>query len=203
MYMRIKYFFGLFVILVVGFPLVVHFSGLAWALDATLMSNFFPAFGLLAFTLMWLHVVTWPFDFWLKKHVDLKKFNHTTSLVVLFSIIIHPLLFFMQIGLEHIGVVFSSEGAFYLWLGVIAWFMLITLDVGKALKKRGFFVKHWNKIIFISTIGFLLTFFHSLGLGSDLQAGPLRLLWIFYGITAILATIYTYGIRRFVEKRDI
>ncbi len=87
-------------------------------------------------------------------------------------------------------------------LGILGFLLLITYDVGKALKRYDFFVRHWNKILVVSTIGYILTFLHSLMLGSDLQRGFLRGLWIFYGTTAILATIYTYGLKRFIKRAE-
>jgi hypothetical protein len=52
--------------------------------------------------------------------------------------------------------------------------------------------------LLISTIGFILTFFHSLEVGHELQSGILRNIWIFYGTTGIMATFYTYGIKKYL-----
>jgi hypothetical protein len=117
----------------------------------------------------------------------------------LISIILHPLLLLL-IFRFNIGDIFLSYDNLYLWLGIIGLLLLLTYDIGKALKKYQFFVIHWNKILIISNIGFLLTFFHSLNLGTDLQSGGLRMIWIFYGITGMISIIYTYGIKRFIKS---
>jgi len=191
----IKCFLISFSFLAVGYPLWVVLHTVNWALNATLLSNLFPAFGIVAFTLLWLHAISGVFEPWLRRQIDFDKFVHVTSLIILASIILHPLLLLVETGFSF-SKIFLHYEAKYIWFAIIGWFLLITYDIGKVLKKYNFFSRHWNKILVVSTVGFILTFFHSLNLGSDLQAGPLRTIWIFYGVTAILATIYTYGIRR-------
>ena len=91
------------------------------------------------------------------------------------------------------------SGGLPIWFGLIGLALLLTYDLGKALKKYDFFVRNWNAILIVSNIGFVLIFFHSLKLGSDLQSGLLRKLWIFYGVTAIASLIYTYGIKKLLR----
>lgn len=191
----IKFFLISFSCLVVLYPLWVKLQSVTWALNSTLLPNLFPAFGLIAFTLLWLHAISGVFEPWLRKQINFDRFVHVTSLIILVSIILHPLLLIIQMGSGFAQLFYGGK---FIWLGIIGWLLLITYDIGKALNRYGFFVRHWNKILIVSTLGFLLIFFHSLNLGSDLQSGPLRIIWIFYGITAICATIYTYGIKRFL-----
>ncbi len=195
----IKYSIVTFAYLVVLCPIWLRLKDLNWAWDPTLlMLNIFPVFGLTAFTILWLHSMCGVFEPWLRKYINFDRFVHDTSLVVLVCIILHPLLLLVTMGFSFykINDIYS---ALYVRLGVIGWLLLITYDIGKALKKYDFFVKNWNKILIISTIGFLLTFFHSLALGHELESGALRIIWIFYGVTAILGTIYTYGIKRLLR----
>ncbi|MEX0919349.1 MAG: hypothetical protein WDZ64_01200 [Parcubacteria group bacterium] len=177
------------------YPLWVRFSSVSWSLDETLLSNLFPAFGMIAFTLLWLHAISGAFEPWLRKQFDFDRFVHVTAYMILVSIILHPLLLLIQLGFNF-NTVFLYYGEKYIWFGIVGFLLLITYDIGKALKRYNFFVRHWQKILVISTIGFFFTFFHSIGLGSDLQDNPLRALWIFYGLTAFVATIYTYGIKK-------
>jgi hypothetical protein len=188
-----KVFLSIFSLASVGYPLWISLSKINWTLNATLLTNMFPAFGILAFTLLWLHAISGVFEPWLRKQIDFDRFVHITSIIILVSIILHPLLLLIMMGSTFAQIIYGGK---FIWLGIIGWLLLITYDIGKYLNKYNFFVRHWNKILVISTIGFLLTFFHSLNLGSDLQTNPLRSIWIFYGITAIIATIYTYGIKR-------
>jgi hypothetical protein len=191
----VEYGFRIFVILAVFYPLGVVIAGARWVFDSTFFVNLFPLFGVLAFVLLWLHAISGAFEPWLRRYIDFDQFVQNTSLVIFISIILHPLLLLIPLGFNFAAV--FSFGPVYIWLAIIGWFLLISYDVGKILKKKyTFFVRNWNKILLISNIGFILTFFHSLGVGDNLQAGPLRIVWIFYGVTASLAIIYTYGIRR-------
>ena len=178
------------------YPLSVWFKNSNLTLSTISPVTIFPAFGLIAFTLLWLHSMSGVFETQIRKHLDFDKFVHRTSIIILVSIILHPLLLiaYFDFNIKNLSAAIDK----YIRLGIIGWILLITYDIGKALRKYKFFSKNWNNILIISTIGFLLTFFHSLYLGSDLQSGPLRIIWIFYGVTAILATIYTYGIKRLV-----
>ncbi len=192
----VKFLITAFVYLAVLLPLWLRFKNLTWSSELILI-NLFPFFGLAAFSILWLHALSGVFEPWLRKHFDFDQFIHITSMLVLFFIVLHPMLLFIQIDFKLPSLFTNHKLA--IWLAAIGWFLLITYDIGKALKKYDFFVRNWTNILTISTIGFLLTFFHSLMIGSDLQTGPLRSIWIFYGITAILATIYTYGIKRFLK----
>lgn len=174
-------------------PILAHIESVSWA-DSSPIMFFFPIFGLLAFTLLWLHAISGVFEEWLRERFDFDAFVHWTSLVILVSIILHPLLLLIIAKFDILGIYNSNPKAILLaFIGLV---LLLTYDLGKAFKKKQFIAKNWNKILIVSNIGFILTFFHSLQIGSDLQSGWMRILWIFYGVTAILAIIYTYGIKR-------
>lgn len=173
-----------------------------------LMAAIFPIFGLLAFTLLWLHAISGAFEEWLREQFNPPRlveasrgeagfdaFVHWSALVILVSIILHPLLLLIIIKFK-VGLLFSGDPTAIV-LGIIGLSLLLTYDIGKMLNRYQFFSKNWSNILIISNIGFILTFFHSLKIGSDLQNGWMRPLWIFYGITAIIAIFYTYGIKRF------
>jgi len=161
------------------------------------LGDLFPIFGIIAFFLLWIHSMCGVFEEWLRPRMNFDAFIHWTSLVILVSIILHPLLLLILIKFDLQTLLSASP--LPISLGLVGFLLLITYDIGKALRHRAFFARHWNKILIISTVGFILTFFHSLVLGSHLQTGWQRKLWIFFGITAILATIYTYGIKRFLK----
>ncbi|MDO8496643.1 MAG: hypothetical protein Q7S43_04330 [bacterium] len=194
----IKYSIITFAYLAILYPLWVRYHNMSWSLDfITITYNLFPGFGLTAFAILWLHSISGVFEPWLRKYFNFDNYVRNTSIIVFICILLHPILLFVMINFDF-NQLLSSGQAQYIRLGVIGWMLLITYDIGKFLKrKHDFFVRNWKNILLISTIGFIFTFFHSIYLGSDLQSGPLRVVWIFYGTTAILATIYTYGIKRF------
>jgi len=191
----IEYGFRIFVSLAIFYPLGIAIADRDWAFNSTILINLFPLFGILAFVLLWLHAICGVFERWLRKYIDFDRFVSMTASTIFVCIILHPLLLLIQLNFNILPL--FTFRPLYIWLAIIGWLLLLTYDIAKPLKKRyQFFSRNWNKILLISNIGFLITFFHSLGLGDDLQSGPLRTVWIFYGITAILAIVWTYGIDR-------
>jgi hypothetical protein len=176
-------------------PVGVHIINAPWE-NSSLIAAVFPIFGLLAFTLLWLHAISGAFEGWLRERFNFDTFVHWTATIILVSILLHPILLLILLK-GNIAMILS--GGLPIWLGLIGLVLLLTYDIGKALKKYEFFTKNWNWILIISNIGFVLTLFHSLKIGSDLQSGFMRSLWIFYGVTAIAALVYTYGVKRFIK----
>lgn len=178
--------------LAIALPIFAHIRNVSWS-ESSLLLNLFPIFGLLAFTLLWLHSISGVYEEWLRERFHFDALIHWTSLVILVSMLLHPLLLLIVVDFQFLAI---FEGhVLEIALGLMGLVLLLTYDVGKALYKYNFFSKNWHKILVVSTIGFLLTFFHSIMIGSDLQSGFMRYLWVFYGVTAIASTIYTYGFK--------
>ncbi len=181
--------------LAVLYPLYMRLKDIQWSWDSSLYLSLFPLFGLTAFSLLWLHSISGVFEPWLRKQFDFDRFVRITASLILICIIAHPLLLIMSPIVTFNDLLL--RGGLYIWLGIIGWLLLIIYDLSKPFKKKNdFFVRHWRKVLVISNIGFLTIFFHSLQLGSDLQLAPLKYIWIFYGITAIISIVYTYGIKK-------
>jgi hypothetical protein len=192
-----KYLLIAFAALSIFYPLWERARHLNWGLDSTLIFNLFPLFGLAAFALLWLHVIGAAFEPWLRKHINFEGFVESTSSLILVLMLLHPL--FLLIGTNFsVNNIFLTYGKPYILVGATGLLLLLTYDIGKALREREFFIRHWNKVLFVSTVGFILIFFHSLELGSDLQSGALRIVWIFYGVTAIISATYVYILKRFL-----
>ncbi len=195
-----KYFIIAFGWLAVCYPLWVRAQHLQWQMEITNISlNIFPLLGLAAVSMLWLHSISGVFEPWLRQHINFDRFVNITAKLILLCFGLHPILLFAGVGYS-VSNIFFYYGTLYIWLGIISWLLLIVYDITKPFKQQGFFAKHWQKVLITSNLGFLLSFFHSLNLGSDLQSPPLRIIWIFYGITGALAIIYTYGTKRFFVK---
>lgn len=181
---------SVFALCVVGYPLTVWYSNVSLNFDATLFSTIFPAFGLAAFTTMYLNIIGRPFAAWLEQYIPFKTFGRLSSKVVLLFLILHPL--FASLYLISTHILFSPPPGFLqpILLGVIGFSALILYDIGRAFHKNALVTRYWVVIDVVSTIGFYLLWVHSLALGSDLQTEPLRTLWIAYGITAAIASCY-------------
>lgn len=188
---------------VVFYPIIVWYRNTGLELGSLTAINVFPVLGLTAFSLMWLHIVGGVFGNTLERYVNFRKFVSTTSLIVLVLLVFHPLLFLVNLTKRQIINLLTVGRSIYIWFAITAWIVFIGYDIAKLFKDHKFLTKHWEIIKLISTLPFFLVFFHSLKLGSDLQKGTLRYLWIFYGITATFATLYTYIIKRFFKKRTL
>lgn len=163
------------------------------------------AWGLLAFAIMWLHIVAGPFRAYLDTlFPNYQKWISLSTLVVLFSLFAHPLL--MLAGytklLESGFLGFFAITGFPAWAGVIAWPMLLQYDIARGVKKRrGIRPEAWYAVTLIATLGWFVILYHSLSLGSHLQSGPLRMLWYFMGATATVATIRNYFIKPLRQRQ--
>jgi len=180
------------------YPVWFWYHGASLSFQTIVFFDLFPLFGLIAFSTMWLHIIGGAFRSQLSKYIDFENFVFVSSLIVLVSLILHPLLLFVAIQTNG-GNVFDyvqSGNEYLIWLAVTAWIIFITYDILKMLKNKGIFAKRWELIKFISTLAFFLTLIHSLGIGRDLQSGTLRSVWIFYGVSAALATFYSYVWRK-------
>ncbi len=190
----------LLAILAVGYPLSVWYQGATLALDLNVLRELFPAFGLLAVTIMYLHIIGRPFKTSLEPYVSFDRFERISSYLVLVSIILHPLLRTVFLLIQGISLIPPPAYVLPITLGALGFLMLVTYDLGKLFVRSPFIERHWNKIDVISTLGFYVVWTHALLLGSDLQIGPLRTLWLVYGLTAASASLLVLG--RYLEKRS-
>lgn len=202
----IRYTISLGALIAVLYPIFVWLTSVDLSWDKTVVFETFPVLGLTAFAIMWLHIVGGPFRETLEQYFDYKKFMTISSIIVLICVILHPLLIyvgFWLIGVKGSGFTYIPDDKQYLiWFAIVAWIIFVGYDVLKKFKSTDFFVQHWQIVKFIATLGFFLILFHSLGLGRNLQTGPLHYVWIFYGISAAVATTYTYGIQPFLKQKE-
>ena len=194
-----KYIIWLVTAFAVVYPLWVRSQSVYWA-PSSFIATIFPFLGILAFTLLWTHSICGVFESWLQKYINMDLYVAITAKIILLCIILHPLLALVTVNFN-LSNLYLAYGFLFIELGAIGWTLLIIYDVAKPFLKYEAVKKQWNNILTISTVGFIIIFFHSLFIGSDLQTGFLRTLWIFYGVTGILATVYTYGIKRFLFKK--
>lgn len=180
---------------IVGYPLSVWYQNTSLTLDRTLLLSLFPAFGLIAFTVMYLHIIGRPFKRVLNQYILFDLFERLSSYIVLVAILLHPVLrtvYFSMSGL-------SLSPTFPVALGIIGLLMLITYDLGKAFARSAWVRQHWFIIDVVSTLGFYVIWVHAFLIGSDLQVGFMHTLWIFYGASALLASGYTFLYQRHVD----
>ncbi len=184
---------------VVGYPLFVWYTNTSFTADRWLLLSVFPAFGLIAFTVMYLHIIGRPFKHVLSSFLPFDRFERLSSSIVLVAILLHPALRTLFFIMNDVSLSFTLP----IVLGSIGFLMLITYDLGKAFIRNPWIRKHWRVVDVVSTLGFYVIWVHSLMLGSELQVGFLRNLWIFYGVSARFASGYTFLYQRVATEPKV
>ncbi len=193
-----KYSIYAFIWLTILYPLFIAGQNSGWQAQEGWATFLFPFFGLLMVSLLWLHAMSGSFEEWLRQYINFDLFVEITAKIILACLVLHPLLALASFSFN-LGDLYDYYGKLFIWAGIISWILLISYDIFKPFK-QGIFKNHWNKILIISNIGFIISFYHAINLGSDLQSGSLKYLWAFFGTTAILSIIYTYAIKPWIKK---
>lgn len=144
---------------------------------------------------MWSHYIVSAKRTYLKipKEVTTKYFSYT-SLAVLISILLHPGILIWRLWRDGFGLPPNSYLSNYVavgsrWaalFGTFAWFIFLAYEFHRKFRSRSW----WKYVEYGSDAAMIAIFFHALELGRNLQAGWFRKVWIFYGITYVLALIY-------------
>lgn len=168
---------------------------LNWNVDGLNSYTIFPLFGILAFSLMWVHYASgFIRDRWFPGESTKRSFR-ITSYLVLALILLHPTVLVIQLFLDGFGVPPTSYKQYVGEAGFI-WVILGTLGLSGLLLfecKRWFSKKSWWKYVrVINDIAVLLIAIHSIKLGRHLQDGWFLYLWYFYIITIVLCIIRSY-----------
>ena len=173
-------------------------SGLHWRFEHISSYNLFPVFGLIAFSLMWCHYIVSVVRKYLgieKKH--LHTYIESTSLVVLVAIFAHPGLLEWQLWRDGFGLPPGNVLQHYVApslrvsavLGMVSLLVFLTYELRRWYSDRSW----WRYINYATDIAMLMIFLHGIKLGRTLQASWLRGVWLFYGVTLVLALTYIYS----------
>jgi len=182
--------------LIVFLPVYFWGDSFAWDLSRLNLYLLFPLLGMLAFSIMWTQVVVGTFK---EKFENVNKFFSRTGVAVFLLFFFHPVLAavaqFKSVGLLPLQSFFDLVGPAqkkFLIIGMIAFTIFVLYEIVlrvAALRK----VQKLNKFFEIfSEFGIILVFIHSINLGSHLQAGFLKYVWWFYGVSAILMIGWKY-----------
>lgn len=158
----------------------------------------FPLFGLYAYLFVWSQFLLGTNMDWIKPRMPaLYRFHKFEGGVALLFALTHPTLLVLGLGLStyyhykfvpHSHLIFIVLGYFQL--------TLIICTAGTALLRRIPWLKErWYIIHYLNYILFVSVWIHSWFLGTDIQQGTLRAVWIFIGITGVLSAVARF-IRR-------
>lgn len=169
---------------------------LSWEFSNLSLYRLFPLFGLLAFSLMWVHYVVAA----LRKHFRVDKsavnsYFEVTSYFVLVFILLHPGLLAFQLWRDGDGLPPGSYMGFVgsafkiaIIAGMVSWAAFIGYEFRRKFNKKPW----WKFVQYASDAAMLLIFVHALRLGGQLQDGWYRWIWMIYGISLAVILLYTY-----------
>ncbi len=155
---------------------------------------YFPLFGLLAFGLMWSHYVVAVIRL-ITNHNKLvvQGYYKFTSMLVLVSLLLHPVLLNSQLYTDGYGLppgsfqnYVASSMTWVVTLGLISLVVFLTFELHRFFGDR----KWWKYVSYASDAAMLAIFYHGLQLGAHIQTGWFRFIWFFYGLTLIVAILY-------------
>lgn len=163
------------------------------------ISNYqlFPVFGLLAFSLMWVHyIVAGVKVIFSITEVEMSKFYfEITAAVVLGAILIHPSLLVVQLWRDGFGIPPGSYKAYVapkliwaVYLGIVCWLAFLSFELRRWHKDK----EWWKYVVIANDIAIWGIYIHGLKLGVDVAASWLHPVWIAYGILLALAFVAKY-----------
>lgn len=183
--------------MVVAIAFIAWGQGNAWQLTHLSTYQFFPLFGLLAFSLMWSHYIVSA----VRQATGIKKeilhaYIEVTSIAVLIALFLHPGLLIYQLWRDGFGLPPESFLRHYVapglgWvalLGTVSWFVFIAYEFRRKFSQHSW----WQYVTYLVDAAMLAIFYHALRLGSQTHMGWFRMVWWFYGVSLIAALAYSY-----------
>src|SRR6266545_2166590 len=173
--------------------IIVWGNGNHWQLADLSTYQWFPLFGLVAFSLFWSQYVMLALAQYAKVK-KLKRFFKVTGRVGLGALVLHPSLLVYQLWRDGFGLPPESYVRHFVapglgWvalLGTFSWFIFLIYYLQRFLKN--FWWWRWFK--YVTQVAILAVFYHGLRLGEQLQSGWFHYLWLVYGIVLVLALLY-------------
>lgn len=156
--------------------------------------QYFPVLGLIAFSIMWSHYIVGALRVYTNSEKqDFTRYTKITGYIVLFAIILHPGLIILQLYLDNYGlppgsyVQYAGEtGSKFILIGTTSWLAFLAYEFKEKIHSKPW----WKYVLIANALAMIGILIHSLKLGSHLQSGYYRYIWIFYGITLISSLAY-------------
>lgn len=186
--------------------LVAWVQGIGGELEDLNAYRLFPLFGLLAFSLMWTHYVVGA----IRRLVNvdkapLKRYFSVTGWAAVLFILLHPYLLIFQLWRDGEGLPPSSYqnfvGPALVWavmFGTLSFLIFLSFET-----KRWFDSKGWWPIVeYANVVAMFAIIAHSLALGSNLQTGWFRFVWMWYGLSLLVSVSYIYYLEAKQAKKE-
>lgn len=194
-----KYSLYGFSVLAVLLPIIIQYQNTDFGSGQSISATIFPFLGLVMIALLWLHSLMGIWENWLREHIAFDWFVKHTATVILWCLLLHPILLLVAFSFN-IADIYAYYGKTLIGLGIVSWLLLISYDITKPFKKYDVIGKNWQKILFISNLGFLLSFAHAIRANGVIETPLLKYLLIFYGITGTVGIVYTYIVAPLMKK---
>jgi len=177
-----------------------------WKIAGLSVYQWFPLFGLIAWTTMTTHFYTGSLRILYKDLKRPKWFSEITGNLVLGSLLLHPgLLTYAQIKNDQ-G---TPPGSYYSYvgnslklaviLGTIALLIFLSFEVFERIKNNATIKKYWWAVSLSQSLAMTLIWVHGLRLGTHLGDGWFRVVWVLYGL-ALIPSFYIIHKNDFTVK---
>lgn len=169
-----------------------------WNFTGLSAYDLFPLLGLIAFGLMWGHYVVAVVRLQLDLPASISShYFEFTSLVVLVCILLHPGLLIAQLWSDGFGLPPNSYLEHYVAPG-LKWAALLgslSLIVFLLFELRHWFSKKswWKYVGHLNDIAMIAILIHGFRLGTHLQSGWFRTVWLLYALTLFVCLGILYG----------
>ncbi len=181
--------------------IVVWGSMLDWDFTGLFETTYaiFPLLGLIAFSFMWGHYIVWALrDMSGATEDQTKLYTSITQAIVLLALLLHPGLLIWQLFQDGYGLppqsyvaAYSEALAPFILLGTLSLFAFLAYELKRWLETK----KIWKVILGANHIAMVLIIIHAFKLGTHVQSGWFRGVFVFYALTLIATYIYL-GIRK-------
>jgi hypothetical protein len=174
---------------------IVWGRSFAWNFSAINAYQFFPVLGLTAFSIMWSHYMVGALKRAALLRGDYAAYFRKSGYAVLILILLHPGILIYQRFRDGYGLpphsyttYVAPSMAWLTLLGSVSLFVFLSYELHRFFSKRSW----WKYVAGAGDAAMLAVFYHGLRLGSQLQGGWFRYVWLFYGATLFAAIVYKY-----------
>lgn len=194
---KLNYFAWALSGLVIALAVIVVGQDYRWNVTGLSAYQWFPLFGLLAFSLMWVHYIIAALR--VKLGIDKEAtvlYFESTSLVVLILILLHPGVLAWKLWQVGAGL---PPGSYLNYVGqslrltIVGGMIALLIFLAYELRRKYSEASWWHWLQKASDVAMIMIFFHGLRLGSQLQSGWFQKVWYVYGLTLALAILFIYA----------
>lgn len=166
-----------------------------WQLTPISAYTFFPLFGLIAFSILWSQYIVLAITKVLGIHAkELGQYFSITGWIFLLAIFLHPGLLVWQLWRDGFGLPPESYLRHYVapgleWaalLGSVSFLIFLAYELHRWYGDRSW----WKYMTYLTDVAALAIFIHSFKLGTSVQGGWFRGVWIVYGVTLLVGLVY-------------